>query len=214
VSEVKTARRSYHSPLRTDAARRTRQAIVTAAAALFLERGYTATSLRDVATAAGVARPTVTAGFGSKPALLRQILDEAIAGDDEPIPVAQRPWFQPVLQATSPAGVLDAYAAVCTLICRRAARMFDVVHCAAGDSPEIAELWDTLGSNRRTGAGMVVRRAAATGPLRPDMSLERCADSLWVFNGPTPYLELVVQRGWDESDYQNWLATQIRAALL
>ncbi|MDT7554326.1 MAG: hypothetical protein QOI16_2862, partial [Pseudonocardiales bacterium] len=92
-------RRTYHSPVRAESARRTRQMIVAAARALFLERGYTAASLRDVAEMAGVARPTVAAAFGSKPALLRQILDEALAGDDEPVPVAERPWFAPVFEA-------------------------------------------------------------------------------------------------------------------
>src|SRR5262252_1922799 len=89
-------RRQYRSPVREEGAQRTRQAIVAAASELFLERGYVATSLADVAAAAGVARPTVFAAFGSKPALLQQVLDEALAGDDEPVPVAQRPWFQPI----------------------------------------------------------------------------------------------------------------------
>lgn len=77
--------------------------------------------LADVARAAGVARPTVFAAFGSKAALLRQVLDEALAGDDEPVPVAHRPWFRPVWEAREPAAVLEAYAGVCTLIAGRAA---------------------------------------------------------------------------------------------
>lgn len=80
---------------------------------------------KAVAAEAGVARPTVFAAFGSKAALLRQVLDQALAGDDEPVPVAQRPWFQPVWDATAPPEVVDAYAAVCTLIGARAARIFD-----------------------------------------------------------------------------------------
>ena len=78
---------------------------MAAASELFVERGYTAASLREVAEVAGVARPTVAAAFGSKPALLRQVLDEALAGDDEPVPVTQRPWFAPVWQAGDPHGV-------------------------------------------------------------------------------------------------------------
>ena len=64
------------------------------------------------------------------------------------------------------ADVLTAYAGVCTLIGRRAARIFEVVHRAAGEAAEIAELWGTLTRNRRAGADMVVRRAIETGPLR------------------------------------------------
>jgi len=187
---------------------------VAAACRLFVERGYTAASLRDVAEIAGVARPTVAAAFGSKPALLRQVLDEALAGDDQPVPVAQRPWFAPVWQATDPGGVLTAYAGVCTLIGRRAAQIFEVVHRAAGDAPEIAELWATLNRNRRAGADMVVRRAVETGPLRAGVAVDRAVDSVWILNDPGHYAVLVLERHWPEPDYQQWLATQMCAALL
>jgi AcrR family transcriptional regulator len=214
VSDVNGARRTYHSPLRAAAVQRTRRAIVTAASELFVERGYIAASLRDVAEIAGVARPTVAAAFGSKPALLRQVLDQALAGDDEPLPVAQRPWFAPVWQATQPRDVLAAYAEVVVLIGRRAARLFEVVHQAAGAAPEIRELWATLTRNRRAGAEMVVRKVVDTGPLRPGLTIDRAVDSLWIFNDPAHYATLVLERHWSELDYRRWLITQMSAALL
>src|SRR4051812_172062 len=84
-------RRPYASAVRAEGARRTRAAVVAAAGALFLEQGYDSTSLAAVAQRAGVARPTVVAAFGSKPALLSRVLDEALAGDDEPVAVRDRP---------------------------------------------------------------------------------------------------------------------------
>lgn len=214
MPDVKAPRRSYHSPVRAEAARRTRRAIAAAAAELFVERGYTATSLSDVAQIAGVARPTVAAAFGSKPALLRQVLDEALAGDDEPVPVAQRPWFAPVWEATAPAGVLDAYAGVCVLINKRVARIFETVHRAAGESPEIAELWATVARNRRYGAEMVIRQAALTGPLRDDIPHDHIVDSLWTLNEPSTYTALVLGRQWTDQEYETWLSTQMQAAVL
>src|SRR5438105_9869767 len=95
--------------------------------------------------------------FGSKPALLRQVLDQALAGDDEPIPVAARPWFQPVWEAPAQDTALDAYAQVCTLIGGRAAQIFEAVRRAADAVPEVTELWNTLQGNRRAGAHMVVK---------------------------------------------------------
>jgi AcrR family transcriptional regulator len=213
MAEVKTDRRRYQSPVRDEAARRTRRAVVSAAAVLFAERGYTASSLRQVADAAGVARPTVAAAFGSKPALLRRVVDEALAGDDEDVPVADRPWFAPVWRAEQPAAVLEAYAGVCTLIGRRTARVFEVVHQAAADSPEVGDLWTTLVRNRRLGAQMVVRHAAETGPLRPDLTEDPAIDSLWVLNDPALYGSLVLERGWSEDQHRRWLATQMTAAL-
>lgn len=211
MSAVKRPSRRYDSPLREESARRTKRAVIAAATTLFTEQGYTATSLAEVATAAGVARPTVFAAFGAKAALLRQVLDEALAGDDEPIAVADRPWFQPVWDATSPAEVLAAYAEVCTLIGRRAARMFEVVRRAADDSPDARELWETLCRNRIAGARMVIERAADRGAT---LDLERAVDSLWIFNDPAHYNALVHRRGWPETQFTPWLAARMRDAVL
>src|SRR5690242_996033 len=137
-------RRGYRSAVREEGARRTRQAVTRAAAELFTTQGFTATSLADVAARAGVARPTVFAVFGSKAALLAQVLDEALSGDDEPVPVRDRPWFRPVWDARDAAGVLDAYAEVCTLIGSRAAPAFEAVRRAADTTPEVAQLWQRL----------------------------------------------------------------------
>jgi AcrR family transcriptional regulator len=207
-------KRRYQSPLREQSARKTRQAIVEAAQQLFIAHGYAATSLADIAAAAGVARPTAFAAFGSKPALLRQVLDQALAGDDEPVPVARRPWFQPVWDAATPVAVLDAYARVCTLINGRAARIFEVVRRAADQAPEIAELWDTLQSNRRAGARMVIEQAVSLGALADGLDTDRATDILWIFNDPAIYNTLVAGRGWPEADYTGWLSRQIRHALL
>jgi AcrR family transcriptional regulator len=216
MSSVKDGapRRRYASPLREQNARRTRAAIVAAASDLFTARGYAATSLADVAAAAGVARPTVFAAFGSKPALLRQILDQALAGDDEPVPVASRPWFRPVWDAPTQEAVLGAYAQVCTLIGGRAAQSFEAVRRAAGTSPEVTELWNTLQGNRRAGAHMVVRQLETLGPLGSGLGTRRATDLLWVFNDPAHYNALVLQCGWRESVFTDWLGGQMRHALL
>jgi hypothetical protein len=153
----------------------------------------------------------VFAAFGSKGALLRQVLDEALAGDDEPVAVADRPWFRPVWDAASPAEVLAAYAGVCTLIGRRAARMFEVVRRAADDSPDVRELWETLCRNRIAGARMVVERAVERGAA---VDLDRAVDSLWIFNDPAHYDALVHRRGWPETVFTPWLAARMRDAVL
>jgi len=207
-------RRQYRSAVRADNAQRTRRAIVSAAGDLFVAKGYAATSLAEVAVAAGVARPTVFAAFGSKAALLRQVLDEALAGDDAPVPVAQRPWFQPVWDAGTPAAVLDAYADVCVLIAGRAAQLFEAVRRAADDSPDAAQLWQTLQSNRRAGATMVLKHALTLGSLTNGLSLEQAIDILWLFNDPAHYAALVLDRGWPEGRFRSWLADTTRQALI
>jgi len=141
-------------------------------------------------------------------------LDQALAGDDEPVPVASRPWFRPVWDAPTQDAVLDAYARVCTLIGGRAAQIFEAVRRAADTSPEVTELWNTLQGNRRAGARMVVKHLQSLGPLGPGLGTRRANDLLWVFNDPAHYNALVLQCGWHESVFTDWLSSQMRHALL
>ncbi|GGU78867.1 TetR/AcrR family transcriptional regulator [Lentzea flava] len=205
-------KREYRSRVREEGARRTRQAVVAAAAELFVGRGYAGTSLTDVAKTAGVSRPTVFAAFGSKPALLREVLDEALAGDDEPVAVRDRPWFRPVWDARTPAEVFDAYAGVCVLIASRAAKLFEAVRQAADDAPEAAELWATLQRNRRAGSTMVVEHAAGLGPLAHDLGT--AIDVIWIYNDPALHASLVGGCGWPVPKFRDWLADSMKRAVL
>jgi AcrR family transcriptional regulator len=206
--------RRYTSAVREEGARRTRRAIVVAAGQLFQQHGYGGTSLSAVAAAAGVARPTVTAAFGSKPALLREVVNVALAGDDEPVPVAERPWFRPVWEAQTARDLLVAYAQVCTLIDARVARIFEVVRRAADASADVAELWETTQRNRRAGAGIVARQLHSMGPVGGWLGEQRAVDVLWLFNDPAHYDSLVLQCGWPESDFTQWLAVRMQQALI
>ena len=71
----------------------TRSVVVAAAARLFGERGWSGTSVRDVAREAGVSVETVYASVGSKARLLMRAIDVGVVGDDAPVPLAERPEF-------------------------------------------------------------------------------------------------------------------------
>ena len=72
--------------------RRTRARVVDAAARLFVDHGYVATTIEAVADRAGVAVQTVYYVFGTKRNLLAAVLDASIAGDVETTPVLDRRW--------------------------------------------------------------------------------------------------------------------------
>jgi AcrR family transcriptional regulator len=63
----------------TPARERTRHEIVRQAMALFQAKGYNATSLQDIATAAGCSKATVLYHFNGKPAVLAAVLEPAAA---------------------------------------------------------------------------------------------------------------------------------------
>jgi len=62
---ARAARKRYESPLRRAQARSTRLLVLEAARRLFAERGYVATSVDEIARAAGVGRATVFASVGA-----------------------------------------------------------------------------------------------------------------------------------------------------
>src|SRR5215470_12926937 len=84
-------KKPYSSALRAAQARATRRAIVAAAARLFGERGYGATTVDAIAETAGVSRKTVFTSVGGKAQALKLAIDWAMVGDDEPVPLLDRP---------------------------------------------------------------------------------------------------------------------------
>jgi AcrR family transcriptional regulator len=206
--------RSYHSPVREERARRTRQQILEAAQELFLQRGFARCSVSEIAEAAGVARPTVLSVFESKAALLRAVVDIAMAGDDEPVPVAQRSWFLPVWSAQTQEACLDAYAHAVVRIGRQSADVIELVRRAADESPENAAMWDQLQANRRYGAGTIAARVRELGALPRGLTVRRATDLLFVLNDSGHYRTLVRDCGWSERAFEAWLSDRMRHALL
>ena len=73
--------------------------LVESASALFVERGYAATTLADVAEHADVAPRTLYLHFATKADLLLRCIGVAIVGDAEPIPLADRPEMAEAMAA-------------------------------------------------------------------------------------------------------------------
>src|SRR3954471_733846 len=91
---------------RSARARATRRRITDAAAALFVEQGYGMTKLEQIAERAGVAVQTVYFHFGNKRTVLKEAVDIAAVGDDEPVALLERPWFERVRDEPDPRRVI------------------------------------------------------------------------------------------------------------
>jgi AcrR family transcriptional regulator len=206
--------RRYESALRREQAAATRARIVRAAAELFAAQGYTQTSIEQIAARAGVARPTVYTAFTGKPALLTQALDLLLAGDDAPVPVRERPWFQELLNQRDPRRLLEIEARNDRMINGRVAALHEALRNASATDDDIAELYATIKQQRRIGARTAAETLAALGPLRDDLDLDTATDILWLLKDPALYTALVGDRGWPPERYQAWLARTMQASLL
>ncbi|GAA3383118.1 TetR/AcrR family transcriptional regulator [Cryptosporangium minutisporangium] len=200
-------------PLRSQKARQTRLAVITAAIELFSAHGYAGTTIEAIAARAGVARPTVfTAVPGGKPQLLKEARDVAIAGDDEPVPIPERPWMRHAMAQTDPRELIRLQAGNYLRVNTRLAPIDRALKAAA--DPALAELQDVAPKQRYFGALMTARRLAELDGLRAGLTPEDAADVIYGLNEPELYLTLVRERGWTGERYAAFLADQLTYALL
>jgi AcrR family transcriptional regulator len=164
-----SVKRVYSSELRAAQARATRRVIVSAAAALFVKEGFGRTTVDAIAEEAGVSRKTVFAAVGGKVELLKLALDWAIAGDDEPIAVSDRPEVGRLKQERDPDALLRGYAHMVTTIGSRVAGLSKALTVAAGIDSEARKLWETWQS-RGTSAREQPPGARRSGRLREGWS--------------------------------------------
>ena len=133
-------RQSLPTPdLRARRVAQTEAQLIGAASVLFLDQGYVATTLAQIAERAGVAARTVYVRFGTKAALFSRVVDQALVGDAEPVDVAHRPGVQDAMTADTLAERIEAFADVSVGIAERAGPLFEVAAQAEGLEPELAE---------------------------------------------------------------------------
>lgn len=191
-----------------------RRAVLDAAADLFLERGYGATTIEAISGAADVPQATVYRLFGSKQGILKALVDRSIAGDDEPVAVADRAPVRALLHTSDPRDVLAQLAAISVGINARTAPIYRILVSAAGSDPEAAVLLDELTRQRQEGQRHVTRALGRMKALRPGMRPRDAADLLHALASPELYRLLVVDRSWSDARYETWLADILASQLL
>lgn len=206
MSHQVNSRRAYRSKTRQDQARRTRVAVLAAASTLFATKGYAATTMSAIASDAGVAVDTVYAAVGSKPQLLRTLIETAVSGTSGPLPPEQRAWVREIQAASTAQEKLRLYARTVRQIHDRMGPLLVVLREAAERSDELAELASTLRTRRADNMRRFAREVASTGELRPGLTVEEMADVVWAMNSAEFYSLLVRERGWTPDQYETWLA--------
>ena len=188
--------------------------MLEAARALFLDRGYGATTVEAISERSEVPQATLYRLFASKQGVLKALLDTSVAGDDEPVPVAERPRVQALLRAEDPADRLAGLAAVSVDINTRTAPIYRILVSAAGSDPEASVLLDELTAQRHEGQGRFAASLAGSGALRADLTPSEAADVIHALASPEVHRMLVLDRGWSPERFERWLAEALAAQLL
>jgi AcrR family transcriptional regulator len=212
AERVKTRR--YESPRRREQAAATRRQILEAAQRLFERQGYAATTMAAIAAEAGVALKTVYVAFETKSGLLRALWHLLLRGDEEDAPVADRRWYQEVLEEADPARQLRLTARNSRMVKERAGALMGVIRSAAPTDPDIGALWARIQSDFYDNQRAIVKTLHARKALRPGLGVARAADVLWTLNHPDLWLLLVGERGWTPREWERWFADATCAQLL
>ena len=207
-------RRGYHSPRRQQQAEATRREILRAARRLFAAQGYVSTTLPAIAREAGVSAPTVTATFGTKPAILDALIRVEVRGDEEPTPLAARTRWQEMLREPDPVRQLMLNAATLRHIHERTTDIFEIVRGAATAEPEIATLRRSLNVQRLEDKRLLAQSLNEKEALRSGLTVAQATDVLWALGSADMYRMLVVDRGWSPEQYEQWLASSLVHSLL
>lgn len=214
MSDVKPARRPYRSRLRAEQATGTRDSVLSAAEVLFLQKGWVATTIARIAKEAGVSKETIYSAFGTKTAILRELIERAIRGASPETPLLQQEEIRQLREMTDQARQIDTFASGIAEVLARVAPLMDVARVAAQTDEAMAELYLTLQRGRRRNLEWFAEALVSNGPLRSGMAPDEAGTILWRLASPDLFLLMRRVEGVSEQEYVDWLATSLKLLLL
>jgi len=191
-----------------------RRAVIDAARNLFLKRGYGATTIDAISAGSDVPPATVYRLFSSKRGILKALLDVSIVGDDDQVPMAERPHVQSLLADPDPKNTVANFVNVAAEVNARTAAIYRILTSAAASDGDAATLLDELTRQRQQGQGLVARALARRRALRPALGERAAGDIIHALVSPEVYRLLVVDRGWPPERYKTWLTETLVSQLL
>lgn len=210
---IKEVKRSYDASGRRARAGARRLATVLAARDLFERDGFRPTTVAAIAAHAGVSAESVYKGFGTKAALAKAVFDLVIAGDDEPVPVADRPAIQAVRDEPDVRRKIALFVDGLAQRQARSARVQILIRDGRHVDGALTPIWAKLNEEGLVGMTMLGRDLLATGQLRRGIDLAEVRDVLWNYLAIDHYERLVLSQGWPLERYSQWLARSITDAI-
>ena len=211
---AEAVKRRYDATRRQQQARQLRYDAAQAAGALFIDRGYAATTIGDIAAAAGVSQQFIYSAFGSKRGLLSKVVDWTIVGDDEPIPMAERPSIRAIQQERTITGKCAFHARHVRQLAPRVSPMVQMLRAAADADADARVIYETGERNRHLGATLFVANLRTAGDLRTGLTETQAADAIWALTPDVLWTAVVTERRWTADDFEIWYAGLVAAAVL
>jgi AcrR family transcriptional regulator len=193
---------------RAEYAQRTRQAIVDAARVLFIEKGYFATKVEEIARVARVAPATVYAVGGGKHTLLRTLIESGTTGEEIPRILAR------ITSATDPDELIRFIVRATREQFEQWSDLMRQVAAASPQEPTVREIQQIAHASMRHGLSLTSRQLAKLGALRDDVDVPRATDLLWLHLCNAAYFIRTDDLGWSLDESEAWLNETLPLALL
>lgn len=188
----------------------TERRLVDAASALFVERGYAATTLADVAERADVAPRTLYLHFATKAELLLRCIGIAIVGDADAAPLAERPAMAQAMAGSTLDERIEHMAALTASLMAQAGPLLEVAFQAAPAEASIAEAAAAGRADTSRALREFWRRIHDDGLLPPGVDLEWLTETATLLAHAETHRLIRATLGWDGDAYRDWLVTTWR----
>lgn len=209
-----TRSHAYDNSRRREAAALTRARILDAAAEILLAGGYAGMTVAGLAAAARVSPQTVYNSIGGKAEVVKAVYDVMLAGDEEPIPMSERPDFLAMRHSADRESFLRAYAAWTRGIFERVGLLLGVLlEGGSGGDATLREFVNTIERERRIGNGHAVDMLEAAHGIPSPPGRDRLCDIVWTLTAPEIADRLMRRCGWSPEEYEGWLGDQLTAAV-
>jgi AcrR family transcriptional regulator len=195
---------THPAPAGRPRARATRSRITNAAAKLFAERGYTGTTMADIAAAAGVAVQTVYFVFHTKNDVLDSAYSLAVMGDADPTVPQDQAWYRQALAEPDVSIAVEVFVNGLSEIVRRVAPLDFAVRTAAAADPDASAFLARNEGMRAGGYREMVQVLSGKWPLRESVTETQATDVMLFLVGPAAYRALVLDRGWTHAEWAAW----------
>lgn len=172
------------------------------------------TTMTPIAEQADVAVQTVYAVFGTKRAILTELLDVRIVGDDQSTTLRDRGGLAGHGARTRSRRQLALLAAIATRIGNRISALYEVMAAAAGSDRDIAALYQQRQQARYQDQRRLARTLSRNGALRHGLSEARAADIIWALANHRTHHSLISERRWGAGEYERWLGHVLACVLL
>ena len=206
--------RPYDTSRRAERTQASKRAVVEAAHGLFLARGFADTTVDAISAASRVPIATVYRLFKTKTAILKQVIDTAVVGDDAPVPLGDRSVVKDAQAADDPKAMTAAWAHVARQVFDNTAALRLVLRVAAALDTQAAALQDSIEDQRRVGQARVARALADKGFLAPGLKESEARDIVYALMSIDTYRILRLEQRWSGARYERWLANALYRLLV